>query len=32
MFGIINNDSKFCSALNHLVIIGKLFFFLSKSS
>ena len=23
MFGIINNQSKFCLALNHLVIIGK---------
>ena len=22
MFGIINNDSKFCLALNHLIIIG----------
>ena len=28
MFGIINNDSKFCSALNHLVIIGKCFLYL----
>ena len=27
MFGIINNDSKFCSALNHLVIIGKYFLY-----
>ena len=27
MFGIINNESKFCSALNHLVIIGKYFFY-----
>ena len=26
-FGIINNDSKFCSALNHLVIIGKYFLY-----
>ena len=27
MFGIINNDSKFCLALNHLVIIGKYFLY-----
>ena len=27
MFGIINNDSKFCSAFNHLVIIGKYFLY-----
>ena len=27
MFGFINNDSKFCSALNHLVIIGKYFLY-----
>ena len=27
MFGIINNDSKFCSALNHLVIIEKYFLY-----
>ena len=27
MFGIINNDSKFCSALNHLVIIGRYFLY-----
>ena len=27
MFGIINNDSKFCSALNHFVIIGKHFLY-----
>ena len=26
-FGTINNDSKFCSALNHLVIIGKYFLY-----
>ena len=26
-FGIINNDSKFCLALNHLVIIGKYFLY-----
>ena len=28
MFGIINNDSKFCSTLNHLVIIGKYFLYI----
>ena len=27
MFGIIDNDSKFCLALNHLVIIGKYFLY-----
>ena len=27
MFGIINNDSKFCLALSHLVIIGKYFLY-----
>ena len=27
MFGIINNYSKFCSTLNHLVIIGKYFLY-----
>ena len=27
IFGIIDNDSKFCSALNHLVIIGKYFLY-----
>ena len=27
MFGIINNDSKFCLALNHLDIIGKYFLY-----
>ena len=27
MFGIINNHSKFCLALNHLVIIGKYFLY-----
>ena len=27
MFGIVNNDSKFCLALNHLVIIGKYFLY-----
>ena len=27
MFGIINNDSKFFLALNHLVIIGKYFLY-----
>ena len=27
MFGFINNDSKFCLALNHLVIIGKYFLY-----
>ena len=27
MIGIINNDSKFCLALNHLVIIGKYFLY-----
>ena len=27
MFGIINNDSKVCLALNHLVIIGKYFLY-----
>ena len=27
MFGIINNDYKFCSALNHLVIRGKYFLY-----
>ena len=27
MLGIINNDSKFCLALNHLVIIGKYFLY-----
>ena len=27
MFGIINNDSKFCLALNHLVIIGNYFLY-----
>ena len=27
MFGIINNDSKFCLALNHLVSIGKSFLY-----
>ena len=27
MFGVINNDSKFCSALNHLVIVGKYFLY-----
>ena len=27
MFGIINNDSKFCLALNHLVIRGKYFLY-----
>ena len=27
MFGIINNDSKFCSALNQLVIIEKYFLY-----
>jgi len=26
-FGIIHNDSKFCLALNHLVIIGKYFYY-----
>ena len=29
MFGIISNDSKFCSALNHLVIIGKYFLYVT---
>ena len=28
MFGIINDDSKFCSTLNHLVIIGKYFLYI----
>ena len=32
MFGIINNDSKFCSALNHFVIIGKDFFYVKALS
>ena len=27
MFGIVDNDSKFCLALNHLVIIGKYFLY-----
>ena len=27
MFGIINNDSKFCLALYHLIIIGKYFLY-----
>ena len=27
MFGIIDNDSKFCLALNHLVIKGKYFLY-----
>ena len=27
MFGIINNDSKFCLVLNHSVIIGKYFLY-----
>ena len=27
MFGIIDNDFKFCLALNHLVIIGKYFLY-----
>ena len=27
MLGIINNDSKFCLALNHLVIIGQYFLY-----
>ena len=27
MFCIIDNDSKFCLALNHLVIIGKYFLY-----
>ena len=27
MFGIINNDSKFCLALNYLVIIEKYFLY-----
>ena len=27
MFGIINNDSKFCLALNQLVVIGKYFLY-----
>ena len=27
MFGIINNDSKFCSGLNHLVITGNYFLY-----
>ena len=27
MLGIINNDSKFCLALNHLVIIRKYFLY-----
>ena len=27
MFGFINNSSKFCLALNHLVIIGKYFLY-----
>ena len=27
MFGIINNDSKFCLTLNHLVIVGKYFLY-----
>ena len=32
LFGIINNDSKFCSALNHFVIIGKDFFYVKALS
>ena len=32
MFGIIiNNDSLFCSALNHSVIIGKYFLYVLKA-
>ena len=27
MFGIIDNDFKFCLALNHLVIIGNYFLY-----
>ena len=27
VFGIVNNDSDFCSALNHLVITGKYFLY-----
>ena len=29
MFGIINQDSTFCLALNHLVIIGKYFLYVN---
>ena len=29
MFSIINNDSKFCLVLNHLVIIGKYFLYVN---
>ena len=31
MFGIINNDSIFCSALNHSVIVGKYFLYVLKA-